>query len=381
MKRRSLEDYQRERREHEAHITPGDEERKQNVLNHGRECLRRVKGDTTWEDWMGIGAALMVITEEAMAEVGVAVWDKNNRRLVREFTQRWDEYEASALETGSNQKPLSKQERWALREVMNNPKIGAWRATLDGYNRRKLNHPNKVIERWRRATQTSDKEPKPPSPSLSTALKERNQVIAELEARNAELTEELEGAKGDTLEATAPQTMAFLDLVNIALSHAFEAADRWNATGDESTDADQETWQRLTSRQRTKMDKLVAKLTDTLADLSALIEAAKSEPAASAAPAPEQEDLPKKRGKKGKKSSAYRPPLQWRQWGGAGGPDFCWTARIEGSTYDAIAVETDRGVKYELTRTDDDGKEHQFSVKPTALDEAKALAEKDADKL
>jgi hypothetical protein len=99
---------------------------------------------------MGIGAAMMVITEEAMAEVGATVWDKNNRRLVREFTQRWDEYEASAVEAGSNEKPLSKQERWALREVMTNPEIGAWRARLDGTNRRKLNHPNKVIERWRR---------------------------------------------------------------------------------------------------------------------------------------------------------------------------------------------------------------------------------------
>jgi hypothetical protein len=197
MKRRSLEDYQHERREREAHTTPGDEERKERVLNHGRDCLRRIKGDTTWEDWMGIGAALMVITEEAMAEVGATVWDTNNRRLTREFAQRWDEYEASALETGSNQKPLSKQERWALREVMTNPEIGMWRGGLDGTNRRKLNHPNKVIERWRRATQTSDKEPKKPTPSLSAALKERDKVIAELEARNQELAEERDGRGAD----------------------------------------------------------------------------------------------------------------------------------------------------------------------------------------
>jgi hypothetical protein len=30
---------------------------------------------------MGIGAALMVITEEAMETVGVTVWDGNNKRL------------------------------------------------------------------------------------------------------------------------------------------------------------------------------------------------------------------------------------------------------------------------------------------------------------
>jgi hypothetical protein len=196
MKRRSLEEYQRERREQEArapHITPGDEERKERVLEHGRDCLRRVKGDTTWEDWLGIGAALMVKTEEALATVGVAVWNPDNKRLVREFNRLWEEYEASAAETGSNQKPLSKQERWALREVMTNPDIGAWRATLDGVNRRKLNHPNRVIDRWKSATQTRDREPKKPSPSMSQALKERGKVIAEQEERIKELEEERAG--------------------------------------------------------------------------------------------------------------------------------------------------------------------------------------------
>ena len=67
------------------------------------------------------------------------------------------DYKAES-QLGINQKPLSKQERCALREVMCNPETSAWRDTLDGMNRRKLNHPNKVIERWRRATQTSDTE-------------------------------------------------------------------------------------------------------------------------------------------------------------------------------------------------------------------------------
>jgi hypothetical protein len=193
MKRRSLEEYQRERREQEAqalHTTPGDDERKERVLDHGRECLRRVKGDTTWEDWLGIGAALMVVTEEALAAVGVAVWNPDNKRLVREFNRLWEEYEASAAEEGSNQKPLSKQERWAVREVMTNPAIGAWRSTLDGVNRRKLNHPNRVIDRWKSATQTSNREPKKPVPSMSQALKEKDKVIAELEARAQEKQEE-----------------------------------------------------------------------------------------------------------------------------------------------------------------------------------------------
>jgi hypothetical protein len=85
---------------------------------------------------------------------------------------------------------------------MTNPEIGAWRATLDGVNRRKLNHPNKVIERWRRATQVSDThtEPKRPSPSLSQALKDRDKVIEQLNERNKELQEEREGGGAMTID-------------------------------------------------------------------------------------------------------------------------------------------------------------------------------------
>jgi hypothetical protein len=57
-----------------------------------------------------------------------------------------------------------------------------------------------VIERWRRATQTKDTEPKQPSPSMSQALKEKNKVIDELEARNKELGEELEGVRALTVD-------------------------------------------------------------------------------------------------------------------------------------------------------------------------------------
>jgi len=205
MKRRSLEEYQRDRRERErearsASTSQSDDDRRELLKAHGLESLRRLRGDQTWEDWMIVGAALMVITEEAMETIGVTVWDPNNKRLVREFMSRWDQYE---YQVGGNQKPLSKQERWALREVMTNPEIGAWRSTLDGYNRRKLNHPNKVIESWRRNTQTSDKEPKKPSPSLSQALKEKNKVIEQLEARNKELSEEAEGERAPLTVAEA----------------------------------------------------------------------------------------------------------------------------------------------------------------------------------
>jgi len=194
--RRTIEDFRRDIAERRS--TPGDEERKQRIKANGLECLRRLHGDQTWEDWEGVAAAMEVITEEAQDAVGTSEWDKDNKRLVREFNSRWDDYEATL---GSNHKPLSKQERWAVRTIMITPEIRTWRGLLDGPQKRKLNHPNAVINKWKAATQTREaRAPRQPSPALSPALAARDKKIAELEARNTELGEELTAAR-----ETAPQ--------------------------------------------------------------------------------------------------------------------------------------------------------------------------------
>jgi hypothetical protein len=126
--------------------TPGDEDRIARIKENGLECLGRLHGDQTWEDWMGITAAMEIITEEALDAVNATRWDKDNKAAVKEFNRRWEEYESGA---GKNYKPLSKQERWAVREVMTNPEITAYRSTLTGPEKRRLNHPNAVINRWR----------------------------------------------------------------------------------------------------------------------------------------------------------------------------------------------------------------------------------------
>ena len=109
--------------------TPDNTERVQRIKANGLACLGRIHGDVTWDDWMGVGAAMMIVTEEALVVVGALKWDSNNKYAVTEFNARWDLYEASA---GSNHKPLSKQEKCALREIMSNPEISAWRGTLTG---------------------------------------------------------------------------------------------------------------------------------------------------------------------------------------------------------------------------------------------------------
>ena len=171
--RRTIEDFRRDIAERRS--TPGDEERKQRIKANGLECLRRLHGDQTWEDWEGVAAAMEVITEEAQDAVGTSEWDKDNKRLVREFNSRWDDYEATL---GSNHKPLSKQERWAVRTIMITPEIRTWRGLLDGPQKRKLNHPNAVINKWKAATQTREaRVPRQPSPALSPALAARDKKI------------------------------------------------------------------------------------------------------------------------------------------------------------------------------------------------------------
>jgi hypothetical protein len=195
MKRHSFEDYQAAKREREqaaAHTTPGDEEQKRTILANGIEALRRIHGDQTWEDWMTLGAALDVITEDACLGVGAVRWDKDNKRLVKAFNASWEDYERRA----GDQKALTKQERWALREVRSDPKYGIWRSEVgkkDPARMRRMNHPNAVINGYKAAHRAIDPY-RPPSP------------MAQLKRANIELQEENEQLKqredGDRFKPT-----------------------------------------------------------------------------------------------------------------------------------------------------------------------------------
>jgi hypothetical protein len=181
--------------------TPGDVERKQRVLENGLEALRRLKGDQTFEDWTTLGEAMMVITEEAIAEAGVEEWDEDNRALAKVFVRMWEEYERRAA---SNEKPLTKQERWALRFLMTHPEVRNWRDALPGPDKRRLNHPNAVINKWKAKTQVRQPSGKPTLRDSVVNLSEENEAlkvqVAELEAartnpHDSEVAEKLRTAE------------------------------------------------------------------------------------------------------------------------------------------------------------------------------------------
>ncbi len=147
-----------------------------------REALRRLKNNHTYEDWRSVGKKLILITEAVMRELQLTEWDPNDRKLVREVSKRFEDWENSV----SNAKPLTKQERWALRELMTNSDINTYYMTLTGPERRRLNHPNGIVNRWKKGHPNADKlrhVPRRNANNLEVAI---STVRVELEAMDAD---------------------------------------------------------------------------------------------------------------------------------------------------------------------------------------------------
>jgi hypothetical protein len=171
-------------------------EEQQIILDLGLKALDRINADKTWDDWKQVGAALKVITEGAVAQAKSGPWHRDNKTAVRMFNGLWEHYETS---DGSNHKPLSSSERTQLRFVMDHPEVEVWRDTLDGTKRRKLNHPNAVVNAWRTATQT------PENAERKTTTKD--DVLVRLEQELAEALKQLKHAKREA-EWVAPSNLA-----------------------------------------------------------------------------------------------------------------------------------------------------------------------------
>jgi hypothetical protein len=130
-----------------------DDDHKRRIEADACNALRRLKTDQTVEDWRAVSAQLNIITEEVMSKLDLTMWDSNNRNLVREVTTRFEDWERSV----SNDHLLTKQERWALRELTNDPRYLQWHATLTKPEQRRLNHPNAIINRWKKTHPDSNK--------------------------------------------------------------------------------------------------------------------------------------------------------------------------------------------------------------------------------
>jgi hypothetical protein len=303
-----------------------------NTYHRGREALRDIEADTekglTYLKWMAICEALDEARKEAKEEVGLAdsnlpthrlgggynkafgkilSREKLNSNIINSTTRShafsviehrvdierwrtgldrarhaslnhpssiWRAFSATAEFRAAHPKPAKPKSPWGNRQMPPQPKVEAWAQPGSG---------KPTAEHIERAAQKQAAEAEAEAKKLGTVEAETDKLrerVRLAEMAKAALESEVEELKAAGGAENAPSSMTFIDLVDGALGYASEATDRWNAASDKSSDADMETWQRLTSRQRTKMGKLVAKLTDALADLSALLEAAKSEPGA-----------------------------------------------------------------------------------------------------
>jgi hypothetical protein len=187
--------------------TPGDAERKERIGINAAEALKRLANNQTYEDWRQVGAQMMIIAEETMAELEREKWDGNDKGLVREFTRRFDTWQTKV---SHNVKPISKQERWALREVLTVPEYHAWYTTLPGPQQRRMNHPNAIINAYKRKHPDPAKPQRERKPSPAAILQIRDKEIGDLKARQTELNEELAAAKSARTWAEPGTVVALL---------------------------------------------------------------------------------------------------------------------------------------------------------------------------
>ena len=135
---------------------------------------QRLKKDKSWGDWIKVGEGFLVGRDWAMQQAGTNRPEGKGYNLCfGEWTKR------------NKVDDMDKDDRSRLFQMMDNlPQIEDWRMNrLTISERLKLNHPATVWRKWK-AFIEADKEKKP------SPVARRDEVIRELEERNATLTRE-----------------------------------------------------------------------------------------------------------------------------------------------------------------------------------------------
>jgi hypothetical protein len=97
----------------------------------GRQAWKRIKEDSTYNDWMAVGEALDIGRTECMR---LAFTNEPRGRAYNEAFSQWL--------TDNSFADIDKGTRSRLDEIMKNrPAIEAWRATLASSERQRTNHP------------------------------------------------------------------------------------------------------------------------------------------------------------------------------------------------------------------------------------------------
>jgi hypothetical protein len=136
-------------------------------------CLRRLKKEKNWHDWLSVGEAVRIGREWAMNQVGT---NKPEGKAYNTTFGEWlKKYKLDDMDKG---------DRSRLFSVMDNlPAIEEWRAALTQTERLKLNHPNAILRKWKAFIEPE--KPKSDKPTLRDSVANLSEEIA---AKDQEIT-------------------------------------------------------------------------------------------------------------------------------------------------------------------------------------------------
>ena len=153
----------------------------------GRQAWKRIKEDSTYNDWMAVGEALDIGRTECVRLVHA------NRPQGRAYNEAFSQWLA---DNGFDD--IDKGTRSRLDEIMKNrPAIEAWRATLASNERQKTNHPNSIYRKWQASRSVPKGEDKP-----------RASAVDRLKNENVQLQEEVARMRANGGEAVSPKDSA-----------------------------------------------------------------------------------------------------------------------------------------------------------------------------
>jgi hypothetical protein len=151
------------------------------MLAWGR--IKRTR-DRMWGEWMTIGEGLLEGRRWAMRQAGTN--KPEGRGYVVAYAEWLKRYKVDDMDKSDRAKLLQLMEE--------RPAVEEWRSSLPASERHNLNNPTIAWRKWMAATRVT--KPKPRTAPVSSVEHGRARIIIEeLQARNAELQEELETAR------------------------------------------------------------------------------------------------------------------------------------------------------------------------------------------
>jgi hypothetical protein len=160
--------------------------REDTTVRHGQEAWCRLRANSTWADWVAVGAAHVVGRSTAMRDA------HTNTPKGRGYNAAFIAWQKKfGFET------LDKGDRARLFEVMNHLKeIDDWLQKLPESERLRLKHPNSVLRRWKAAIV----KPKASELRISPVQKLKDSLV-NLQEENDRMRREIERGGGDLWSA------------------------------------------------------------------------------------------------------------------------------------------------------------------------------------